>query len=463
METVLTKENIKNKKVIVLGLAVTGISVVRHLLELGALVTVNDWAPLQENKDAQTLIEENVRVIAGHHPVDLLDEEFAFMVKNPGISYSNPMVVRALQIGLPIYTDIELAGALTPAMIIGITGSNGKTTTTSLTHAILSKDRAFKGSSYVGGNIGIPALDVALKASADDRITLELSSFQLMGTKHFRPHIAAITNIFSAHLDYHGDLSAYIDAKWQITKNQRADDYLILNFDQEILRDRAAATAAMVVPFSTKEKLSNGAWYDADNDVFMWQEEVVLKREQLLIPGKHNIENMLVAIAIVKILGVSNETISEAVSGFYGVEHRLQFVRELKGRKFYNDSKATNNDAAITALNSFQQPIIWLAGGLDRHNSLDELIPAMQSVKTLIAFGETAAKFAELGTKANIENIIQVEWIEDAVKQAYASSEPGDVVLLSPASASWDQYPNYEIRGSRFVKAVNQLKEETGD
>lgn len=455
----LTRENIKNKKIIILGLAVTGMSVVRQLLKLGALITVNDWQPLAENKDAQTLVEENVRVIAGHHPVELLDEDFAFMVKNPGIPYTNPMVERALAIGLPVLTDIELAGALGEATIIGITGSNGKTTTTSLTQAILAADTAFKGHSYVGGNIGIPALDIAMQADKQDRLTLELSSFQLMGTHTFKPHIAAITNLFDAHLDYHGDLKAYFDAKWRITQNQTADDYLILNFDQRLIRDRANETNATVVPFSTREKQITGAWFDADNSAFMWREEVVMHRDDLLLPGNHNVENMLVAMAIAKLSGISNEVIAQTARHFTGVEHRLQFVRELNGRKFYNDSKATNNDAAITALNSFDQPVIWVAGGLDRHNSLEELKPAMKSVKAMITFGETSDKFAALGKQAGLAHVTQVEWIEEAVEQAYQLSEKGDVILLSPASASWDQYPNYEIRGERFIKAVKQLKE----
>lgn len=458
MERILTRNSVKNKKILVLGLAVTGMSVVRQLLKLGALVTVNDWTSLVDNKNAQTLVEENVRVIAGSHPIELLDEEFEFMVKNPGIPYTNPMVERALELNLPVFTDIELAGAFSEAPIIAITGSNGKTTTTSLTHSILVEDINFSGQSYVGGNIGVPALDVAVKATEADRIILELSSFQLMGTAQLKPHIAAITNLYAAHLDYHGDLQSYFDAKWQITKNQTAEDFLILNFDQEIIRERANETKATVVPFSTKEKLENGAWFNQENEMFMWHDTAVMHHKELALPGLHNIENMLVAIAIAKLSNVGNESIIVATNKFHGVAHRLQFIKEIEGRKFFNDSKATNNDAALTALNSFSAPTIWLAGGLDRNNPVDELLPAMKSVKAMVTFGETAEKFSELGLNANINNIEAVNNIEEAVITAFKMSQPGDIILLSPASASWDQYPNYEVRGECFIAAVHELK-----
>jgi UDP-N-acetylmuramoylalanine--D-glutamate ligase len=460
MEASQWRESIRNKKVLVLGLAKTGVSVVKHLQALGAMVTVNDFKPLEENKDAQALIEENnARVVAGGHPVSLLDEDFAFMVKNPGIPYTNPMVVRAQEIGLPVYTDVELADKTTDATIIGITGSNGKTTTTSLVGEMLSKANSLAGESFIGGNIGIPSLDIASKATASDRLILELSSFQLMGTDTFKPHIGVITNIYEAHLDYHGSMENYISAKWQITANQTADDYLILNADQmAVFGDRTSQ--ATIVPFSATTIQKNGAWFDQDSQNFMWHEEVVFNRKDFFLPGQHNIENMLVAVAIGKLLGISNEEIRDGVSTFHGVKHRLQFVAEIEGRRFYNDSKATNNDATITALDSFNQDqdqVIWLAGGLDRGNEVVELADHMKQVKGMVVFGQSAEKFADLGHSEGLASIETVEWIEEAVQAAFNMSSPGDTILLSPAAASWDQYPNFEVRGDRYIKAIKQL------
>lgn len=460
MEASQWRESVRNKKILVLGLAKTGVSVVQHLQALGAIVTVNDFKPLEENKDAQSLIEENnARVVAGGHPVSLLEEDFAFMVKNPGIPYSNPMVVRAQEIGLPVYTDIELADKMTDATIIGITGSNGKTTTTSLVGEMLGKADSLAGESYIGGNIGIPSLDIASKAEADDRLILELSSFQLMGTDAFKPHIAAITNIYAAHLDYHGSMDGYISAKWHITANQTADDFLILNADQmDVFGDRA--TKATVVPFSATTIQPDGAWFDQDSQNFMWHDEIVFNRKDFFLPGHHNVENMLVAVAIGKLLRISNEEIKNGVSAFHGVKHRLQFVAEIDGRRFYNDSKATNNDASITALDSFSQKhdnVIWLAGGLDRGNEVTELADHMDRVKGMVVFGQAADKFADLGQSQGLTEIEKVEWIEEAVKAAFDMSAPGDTILLSPASASWDQYPNFEVRGDRYIKSIEDL------
>ncbi len=454
------RESIRNKKILVLGLAKTGVSVVKHLQALGAIVTVNDFKPLEENKDAQSLIEENnARVVAGGHPVSLLDEDFAFMVKNPGIPYTNPMVVRAEEIGLAVYTDIELADRMTDATIIGITGSNGKTTTTSLVGEMFQQASELTGQTYIGGNIGIPSLDVANSAKEADRIVLELSSFQLMGTSEFKPHIAAITNIYAAHLDYHGSLEEYISAKWRITANQTADDYLILNADQAaIFADRQ--TKATIVPFSATSVQEEGAWFDQETQNFMWKKEVVFNRKDFFLPGKHNVENMLVSLAIGKLSGMSNDTIRDGAKHFHGVKHRLQFVTEVAGRRFYNDSKATNNDATITALDSFEGPndrVIWLAGGLDRGNSVDELADHMSNVTSMVVFGQAANKFEALGKDQGLDAVRKVEWIEDAVQAAFELSQPGDTILLSPASASWDQYTNFEVRGDRYIQAIQAL------
>lgn len=458
----INRESLKNKKVLVLGLAMTGMSVVKHLTDLGAFVTVNDIKPLEENKEAQTLIEENVRVIAGSHPVELLEEDFAFMVKNPGIPYSNPMVQAAQAKGLPVYTDIELVGQLTPAEIIGITGSNGKTTTASLTFHILEAATDLPGKNYLAGNIGLAALDVALDAKASDRLVLELSSFQLMGTCSFKPKIAAITNLYPTHLDYHGSIEAYLEAKWQITAQQEASDYLLLNADQAVLWDKRHETQAQVIPVSLTGQSREGAWYDRAHQRLMWREEAVVERDQVFIPGDHNVQNALVAMAIAKLLGVSNTAIQAACQSFHGVAHRMQFVLDYQGRRFYNDSKATNNDAAKTALRSFQAPIVWLAGGLDRGLGLEDLKPELGQVKAMVVMGQTADRFAKLAEDMKIP-YVHAKNIEEATDLAYAQSQAGDVILLSPACASWDQYLNFEMRGERFVQAAKHLAQNKMD
>ncbi|KAA9293699.1 UDP-N-acetylmuramoyl-L-alanine--D-glutamate ligase [Aerococcus mictus] len=460
MEQTSSKQTVKNKKVLVLGLAKTGLSVVKKLAAEGAIVTVNDKQPLDENKAAQDLIEHNVRIISGYHPIELLDEDFAFMVKNPGIPYSNPMVQRAQELNLPIYTDIELLAWFNQAEVIGITGSNGKTTTTSLLGEILQGARELTGKTEVAGNIGIPALTASQGLSSQDCLVLELSSFQLMGIETFRPHIAAIIDLYPTHLDYHGSIENYLAAKWRITKNQGPDDYLLLNYDQEILWQKAKESSAQVIPISIESELEKGAWYNEKEGTLMWGSETVLKREDLFLPGKHNVQNALVALAIAKLLGVSNASIQAACSQFHGVKHRIQFVDQIKDRRFYNDSKATNNEASITALRSFKESLVWIAGGLDRGNGVEELLKELGHVHALVAMGETQDKFIDLANKAGISQISVAKNIEEATQAAYRLSQPGDVILLSPACASWDQYPNFEVRGQRFIDAVAELKNQ---
>ncbi|CZQ94741.1 mur ligase central [Trichococcus palustris] len=444
----------ENKKVLVLGLALSGLNAAKLLLELGAMVTVNDAKDLADNPDAKELISYGIKVIAGSHPVELLDESFSFMVKNPGIPYNNPMVKRALEIGIPVLTEVELASEILEGRLIGVTGTNGKTTTTTMITDLLNYGRK-QGKAYKAGNIGVPASAVARKATADDDVVMELSSFQLMGIQDMHPAIAVITNITEAHLDYHGDREEYVKAKWRITENQTADDYLVLNWDQEELRELSKHSKAQIVPFSRSQTVANGA-YLADGYLY-FRGEKVMAATDLKVPGEHNIENALAAIAVAKLSGVSNEAIIAAFAVFYGVEHRIQFVAELNGRRFYNDSKATNILATKTALNSFQGPIILLAGGLDRGNTFEELVPYLKHVKTLIVFGETQEKLIDAGKKAGIKEIVPTEDVVSAVPISYQYSEEGDTILLSPACASWDQFKNYEIRGQLFSDAVNSL------
>lgn len=445
----------QNQKVLVLGLARSGMSAAKLLHELGAFVTVNDQRTLEENPQAQDLLALGIRVITGSHPVELLDEDFYCVVKNPGIPYTNPIIQRAMEKQLPILTEVELAYEIAESPFIGITGSNGKTTTTTMIAELLKTKDA--GKAYLAGNIGVPASEVAQISQPEDFLVTELSSFQLLGIDQFCPKIAVITNIYEAHLDYHGTREAYVAAKWRIQKNMTADNSLILNGDQPELRTLAKQTAATVYFFSTKEK-TNGAY--VKDGVIYFGEEAIMKTTELGVPGIHNVENALAAITVARLLEVNTSEIKEVLQNFSGVEHRMQYIGEVAGRKFYNDSKATNILATEKALSGYdsKENVILLAGGLDRGNDFKELEPALVGLKAIILFGETKDKLALVAKNAGIEKIIQTENVETAVPIAFDLSTEGDSVLLSPACASWDQYPNFEIRGQKFVEAVANYK-----
>ncbi|MEB4744978.1 MULTISPECIES: UDP-N-acetylmuramoyl-L-alanine--D-glutamate ligase [unclassified Enterococcus] len=446
----------ENKKVLVLGLAKSGVSAAKLLHELGALVTVNDGKPFDENPEAQELLSLGIKVITGSHPIELLDEEFSLMVKNPGIPYSHPLVAKAQEMGIPVITEVELAYEVAECPIIGITGTNGKTTTTTMTGLLLNAG-ADQGIARLAGNIGYPASGVAQEAKSEDKIVMELSSFQLMGITDFRPHIAVITNIYEAHIDYHGTRKEYVKAKWNLQKNMTEKDYLILNWNQSELQELAQRTKARVLPFSTKEVLEDGVY--ADDYSIYYKKEKIMEISELGVPGKHNVENALAAISVAKLYGISNEAIRETLHFFHGVPHRTQYVGEIQGRKFYNDSKATNILATKMALSGFEtSKVVLLAGGLDRGNTFDELIPSLKGIKAMVVFGQTKEKLMDAGKKADIETIVTADSVEQAVPLALENSTDGDVVLLSPANASWDQYPNFETRGNRFMEAVNRLK-----
>jgi UDP-N-acetylmuramoylalanine--D-glutamate ligase len=448
-----TIKKYENKKVLVLGLAKSGVSAASLLHKLGAFVTVNDYKPLSENAEAQNLLDEGIKVICGGHPLELIDEGFELIVKNPGIPYDNPLVERALKKGIPIITEVELAYEICEAEFIGITGTNGKTTTTTLIFEMLKEGGK---APLIAGNIGKVASEVVQQATKANDIVIELSSFQLMGIDKFCPKIAVLTNIYDAHLDYHGTKQEYVNAKAQLIKNQTKTDYFVYNADQDEVVAIANSGKGMHVPFSTTRKVSIGAYIE--NGWLMFQTDRIMPVKEIRLPGQHNLENILAAVAVVKLKGVSNDAIYRVLTTFSGVKHRTQFVKELNGRAFYNDSKATNILATQSALKAFDQPVILLAGGLDRGNNFDELVPAMKNVKALITFGQTAQKIADAGNKAGIETIRRVDNVEEAVPVAYELSSPGDVILLSPACASWDQYKTFEVRGDIFIEAVHKLK-----
>lgn len=447
-----TQTQFEHQKVLVLGLAKSGEAAAHLLDKLGAIVTVNDGKPFEENPTAQNLLEEGIRVICGSHPLELLDEDFALVVKNPGIPYSNPMVEKALQKGIPVWTEVELAYLISEAPIVGITGSNGKTTTTTMIADVLN---AGGQSAFLCGNIGYPASDVAQSTTAADTLVMELSSFQLMGTASFHPHIAVITNLIPSHLDYHGTEEAYVAAKWQIQNNMTADDFVVLNANQEIAKDLAGQTQGQVVFTSTTEVV-DGAYLQEGQLYF--KGEVIMSAEEIGVPGSHNVENALTTIAVAKLLGISNQAIAETLSAFGGVKHRLQYVTEVNGVTFYNDSKSTNILATQKALSGFDnRKVILIAGGLDRGNEFDELVPDLVGLKQMVILGESAPRVKRAAQAAGVD-YIEASDIADATRKAYELAGPGDVVLLSPANASWDMYANFEVRGDVFLATIDELK-----
>ena len=441
-----------NKKVLVLGLAKSGESAARLLDKLGAIVTVNDGKPFEENPAAQSLLEEGIKVVTGGHPLELLDEDFEWMVKNPGIPYNNPMVIRALEKKIPVITEVELAYLISDAPIIGITGSNGKTTTTTMIAEVLT---AGGQNGLLSGNIGFPASQVAQDAGETDTLIMELSSFQLMGIEAFHPEIAVITNLMPTHLDYHGSFEDYVAAKWNIQKNMTASDYIVLNFNQDLAKELAKETAAQVIPFSTQEKV-DGAYLDGD--VLTFRGEAIMKASELGVPGSHNVENALATIAVAKLRGIDNQVIKETLAHFGGVKHRLQYVGDINQIKFYNDSKSTNILATQKALSGFDNSkVILIAGGLDRGNEFDELVPDIKGLKKMVILGESAARVKRAADQAEV-SYLDASDVRDATRKAFSVAEPGDVVLLSPANASWDMYKNFEVRGDEFLAVIKELK-----
>lgn len=445
----------QNKKVLVLGLARSGFSAAKLLHDLGALVTVNDGKPFAENPEAQDLLAIGVKVITGSHPIELLDEGFSLVVKNPGIPYSQPLVQKALEKKIPVITEVELAYQISEAPIIGITGTNGKTTTTTMIANVLNAGME-KGQALLSGNIGFPASSVAQTAKPEDRLVMELSSFQLMGIDTLRPKIAVITNIYEAHIDYHGSRPEYVLAKWRLQQRMTADDYLVINWNQPELEALSAKSKAKIIPFSTKEKVAGAYMLDG---MLYYKEEAIMAAEELGVPGAHNIENALAAIAVGKLCDMSNEAIKQALQTFTGVPHRTQYVTTINQVKFFNDSKATNILATEMALGGFDnEKLVLLAGGLDRGNSFDELVPALKGLKAIVVFGETKEKLAAAAQAAGVKTIEMTENVETAVPLAFSLSAAGDTILLSPANASWDQYPDFEVRGDKFMAAVAELK-----
>jgi UDP-N-acetylmuramoylalanine--D-glutamate ligase len=459
----------QGKQVVILGLARSGLSAAKLFHKLGAHVTVNDKKQRDLCPEADFLEAMGISVICGEHPESLIHSDVALVVKNPGIPYRIRPIEQAIELGIDVVTEVEVAYKISQCPIIGITGSNGKTTTTTWIYDMLKSGGQ---KPIVAGNIGRPLIDAALEAQEDNWLVVELSSFQLKGIQRFQPHIGCLLNIYETHLDYHGTMGDYKASKIKMFSNQTADNIAVFNWDDAICRKAASEVASQVLYFSSKERLVNGVCVEENPQgtfqiVYRKQgeSEVVCSVSELGIPGKHNLENALAASTVALAAGVDIPIIAEVLKGFKGVEHRTEFVAEKSGVKFYNDSKATNAAATIKAIEGFTAPVILIAGGLDRGSDYMELKDYFQShIKAVITLGETSEKLQHVAKLAGLTLIDQAaghdsakETLREAVEKAYRHAESGDVVLLSPACASWDMFSSYEERGRMFKESVHNL------
>ncbi len=449
-------KNYQNQHVVVLGLAKSGAAVAKLLHRFGAHVVVNDKKPREEAVGADELEALGITVITGTHPDELIHPGISLVVKNPGIPYEAPPVAKAIELGIPVITEVELAYQLSRAPLIGITGSNGKTTTTTLIGLILQEAGI---DSQVGGNIGNVLCGIAETATEDEWIVAELSSFQLMGTVTFRPRIAVLLNVYPAHLDYHHTMDEYIAAKLKLFANQTEADYAILPYDQPEILARCGHLQAKTYYFSKSEPVSPGVFVENGRIIYSGEageREEIMPVADLSVP---HLDNALAAILATRLAGADVQSMVQVLSTFPGVEHRMEFVATVNGVKYYNDSKATNPEAASRALSTFAEPVVWIAGGLDRGIDFHELVPVMaKHVKAIVAYGQTANILLKRAEEAGISQRILVDTVEKAVQASSAAAEPGDVVLLSPACASWDMFPSFEVRGSMFKDGVHRLR-----
>ncbi|CEN89615.1 UDP-N-acetylmuramoyl-L-alanine--D-glutamate ligase [Paraclostridium sordellii] len=451
--------DLNNKIVLLVGLAKTGVSTIKKLDKLGAKIIVNDIKSKDQLKDIIKQIEnlDSVEYILGHHLEDISNIDLTIV--SPGVPLDLPFIKKLQSENINIIGEVELAYKLSKnPTFVGITGTNGKTTTTSLVGEIFKK--ASKDS-YIVGNIGNPVIDTIDLTDENSFLITELSSFQLESIEDFKPRVSTIINITEDHLNRHHTMENYINAKANIFKNQDANDFCILNYDDEIVRELGNKTNAKVLYFSQKEKVSQGAYLDDNNNIVIKvndKEIKLLNKDELSLPGNHNLENCMAAILMSYVLGIDLEIIKDTLKTFKSVEHRLEFVTDKDGIMFVNDSKGTNPDSTIKAITSYDKPIVLIAGGKDKQSDFTEMISyATKNVKAIVLLGETADKIEQTAKLQGMNNIFRVSDMKEAVKTAYKLAQSGDVVLLSPACASWDMYPNFEARGLDFKENIYNL------
>lgn len=450
---------IKNKKISIVGAAKSGLAAAKTLSEGGAHVFISDIQPEEKLKgilEKENLLDK-VRYESGGNTDKVLDSDF--IVLSPGVRPDIPVLVKASEKNIPIYSEIEIAYQLSKGKRLVITGSNGKTTTTTLLSLFCEEE--FGSNVFLGGNIGIPMMSFATKTTEKSVQVLEVSSFQLETICNFRPDIGVITNFFENHLDRYPNYQAYIDAKKNIAMNMSADQCLILNADQKLMTDWAPQLKCKVAWFgrnlngkvpAVTVKDNSYIYIDANNNVTRLFDENAPK-----LIGSHNQENIMCAALAAILAGVAPEKLEKVVKKFAGVEHRLEWVREVSGINFINDSKGTNCAASITALNACKEPLILIAGGRDKGTDLADWVETIRKkAYGVILFGEAKNRF-----RAALEGVVPLKVaqnLEQSVNIAYEWAKAGDTILLSPACSSYDQYPNFEIRGKHFKDLVNSLK-----
>lgn len=440
---------LREKKAVVVGLGKSGLAAYELLKKMGARVCLYDG-------------KEDLDVSAYDAPVylgDFPEEVFAGLdcaVFSPGVPLDIPPAHFLREKNVPIIGEIELAFMMEKGTVAGITGTNGKTTTTTLVGEIM---KAYNEQTFVVGNIGNPYTKEVLKSTENSFTVAEISSFQLETIDTFRPKVSAILNITPDHLNRHKTMECYIDTKFAIAKNQTKEDLCILNYEDEVLRNRAGELSCLVKFFSSKQKLTDGLYQDDRHNIIDGETgEVLMNMKECHIPGDHNCENIMAAILMTRELGVPMEQIIHVVKEFQAVEHRVEFVKTVCGVDYYNDSKGTNPDAAIKGISSMDRPTVLIGGGYDKGGEFDEWIRAFDGkVKKLFLLGETKEKIAEAAKRQGFSDYEFVDNLEEAVKKAAQTAVEGDAVLLSPACASWDMFDSYEQRGTMFKDYVRSL------
>ena len=446
-----------NKKIVVLGAGISGISVARILQQLGASVVVSDAKPIEQfEQDFTELQASGVGLALGKQNEELLDG-IDYLVMSPGISIYIPLVSAARKRGISVISEVEVAYRLSEAPMIAITGTNGKTTTTTMVGEMLKTTGRQIG---VGGNIGAALSEQALEVRSDGFVVAEISSFQLEGVTRFRPRIAVILNLTPDHLDRHRTMEVYQQMKEQVFSRQQASDYLVLNYDDIAVRGMAKRASGKVVYFSRQQLLDEGIYVENGKIRLNLdgKKTDICAVNDIKIKGGHNVENALAACAVAYIVDVRPDAITEVLKTFSGVEHRMEPVAEIAGVEYYNDSKATNPESSIKALEAFEGRIILIAGGRDKNTDLTEFMKlAKERVDHMILLGEAKQRFVEAAAQQGVKNIHKVATFGEAVTLAHKLAQPPQVVVLSPACASYDMFNNYEERGKAFKDLVCQL------
>ena len=439
----------ENKKIFILGMARSGYEAAKLLSDYNNEIIVTDGKE-QDSSLVSELESLGVKVIITSDQLSLLDDSFDYVIKNPGIKYDNPVVVKAKELGIKVINEVEMAYSFLDKSvnIIGVTGSNGKTTTTTLISEFMKNSF---DNVYLGGNIGIPLSNFVRDIKPNSYLVLEISDHQLCDMYNFKTNVSVLTNITPTHLDFHKSYEVYQMTKKKIFNNHTSDDLAVINKDDEVSMKITDDIKSTKVYYGHDK--TNLAYYDEEG--IYYDGKLVIKLDDIILKGKHNYQNIMGAIIAVKKYGVTNEVIQKVLKEFKGVEHRLEYVDTIDGVTYYNDSKATNCVSTITALNSFDKPTILLLGGYDRGHSFHDLDDSMKNVKCVVCFGETKNRIEEFCNDLNIK-CYKNDTLKEAMNVVKDICTPGDVVLLSPACASWDQYDRFEDRGNEFKKLVRE-------